>query len=260
MIDSPAAVDLTEIGGIGTVTGFLLTERATATTGLTLMAGEDEITDPANRAAKRYTTDSERQVWYGTDLVSAPKAADGLVYNGYQQTGVSPGTGYSVVDNKGTKPGTYTATAMLGNGSDCWSDGTTGHKTVAWVIARAVLTATYPGETVVFGTSPGLRIDVTGFVGDDDPLIAEGYTAPAIGSAETDVGMYLLIPTGGEADCYDFMYIPGTLTIIGADVPDDGAEDVPDADLTLLYAGVIITAAAIITVAWLIISRKRKSS
>ena len=255
VVDSPAAVDLTKISNVGTVTKFFLTERATATTGLTLKAGGNEITDPAERATKSYTTaDAGRIIWDAVATTVIPKAAVGLVYNGSLQTGVPFGTAYSITSgNQGTYPGTYTATAVLADGF--WSDGTDDNKTITWTMAKATLTAVYTGETIEFGTSPDLNVTVTGFVGGETELTADGYTAPTIGSAGTAVGTYTLTPSGGAADNYDFTYTAGTLTIAEAEDRDDGGGD-QNEDRTLLYAGIGVAAVAVIAALGLMILRR----
>jgi len=257
VIDSPAAVDLTKIIGVGTVTEFFLTENSTATTGLTLRTGGSEITDPAERAVKSYTTtDAGRTIWDAVATTAIPKAAVGLVYNGSLQTGVPFSTNYFIItNNQGTYPGTYTATARLKEGL-YWSDGTDSNKTVTWTMAKATLTAVYAGETIEFGTSPELNVAVTGFVGGETALTAGGYTAPTITGAGTAVGTYTLTPSGGAADNYDFTYTAGTLTITEAEEPDDGGSD-QNGDGILLYAGIGIAAAAVIAALSLVFLRRR---
>jgi hypothetical protein len=257
VIDSPAAVDLTKIIGVGTVTKFFLTENSTATTGLTLRTGGSEITDPAERAVKSYTaTDAGRTIWDAVATTAIPKAAVGLVYNGSLQTGVPFSTNYFITtNNQGTYPGTYTATAILVEGL-YWSDGTDSDKTVTWTMAKATLTAVYAGETIEFGTSPELNVAVTGFVGGETALTAGGYTAPTITGAGTAVGTYTLTPSGGAADNYDFTYAAGTLTITEAEEPDDGGSD-QNGDGILLYAGIGIAAVAVIAALSLVFLRRR---
>ena len=80
-------------------------------------------------------------------------------------------------------------------------------------IAPAVLTATYVSESVRYGTSPALKVDVTGFVPGEDDTTAAGYTAPTVSNSNTAVGEYTLTPAGGKADNYSFNYVSGTLTI-----------------------------------------------
>ncbi len=254
VVDSPAAVDLTKISS---VTKFFLTEKATATTGLTLRVGGVDITDPAERAAKSYTTtDAGRVIWDGVATIVIPKAVIGLIYNGSQQTGVPFATTYYIdVNNQGTNSGTYTATAVLANLSDYWSDGSKDNKTITWTIAKATLTAAYAGETVVLGSTPGLNVTVTGFVGGETASTADGYTAPTISGAGTTVGTYTLTPAGGDADNYEFSYTAGTLTITEAEDPDDG-DSGQNEDRTLLYAGIGVAAVAIIAALGLIIARR----
>ena len=48
-----------------------------------------------------------------TDVAFAPEAVTGLIYNESVQTGVPEGANYTIIGNKATIPGTYTATASL---------------------------------------------------------------------------------------------------------------------------------------------------
>ena len=80
-------------------------------------------------------------------------------------------------------------------------------------IAKAQLTATYAGESVVYGTSPVLAVAVTDFVNGETAQNARNYTAPTLANSSTNAGTYTLTPTGGSADNYSFQYVAGTLTI-----------------------------------------------
>jgi len=147
-----------------------------------------------------------------TTPIDVPAAETGLVYNGKSQTGVPNGTGYTVAGGSATAPGAYTATITLSDGYT-WRDGTSAQKTVSWSISKAVLTATYAGETVEYGTSPSLMVTVTGFVNGESASTAAGYVAPKVTAASTSTGTYKLTPGGGAADNYAFRYVSGTLTI-----------------------------------------------
>ncbi|MBQ9727019.1 MAG: InlB B-repeat-containing protein, partial [Kiritimatiellae bacterium] len=81
--------------------------------------------------------------------VVAPTAAEGLVYDGTEQTGVEAGQGYTLSgDAVGTDAGDYTATASLADAENTvWADATevnaaaTAAKTIDWSIAKAPLSA-----------------------------------------------------------------------------------------------------------------------
>ena len=262
VVDSPAAVDLTKISAFGTVTKILLTENTVDSTGLTLRTGGEVITNSAERAPMAYTTaDLSRITWDGAPTVAIPTAITGLIYNGSEQIGVAYGYDYYIGSNTGTDSGTYTATAILSDTiNDTWSDGSTSNKTVTWSIAKATLTATYSGETVVYGTDPELTVTVTGFVGDETASDADGYSAPTVSNSNTAVGTYSLTPAGGSADNYEFSYVAGTLTIEAADDDDGDGDDSGDAeteDNTFLYVGASAAAIAIIAALAVIVIRRR---
>jgi len=262
VVDSPAAVDLTKISAFGTVTKILLTENTVDSTGLTLMTGGEVITNSAERAPMAYTTaDLSRIIWDGTPTIAIPTAITGLIYNGSEQIGVAYGYDYYIGSNTGTDSGTYTATAVLSDTiNDTWSDGSTSNKTVTWSIAKATLTATYSGETVVYGTDPELTVTVTGFVGDETASTADGYVAPTVSNSNTAVGTYSLTPAGGSADNYEFSYVAGTLTIEAADDDDGDGDDSGDAeteDNTFLYVGASAAAIAIIAALAVMVIRRR---
>ncbi|MFA7031845.1 MAG: leucine-rich repeat domain-containing protein, partial [Candidatus Methanomethylophilaceae archaeon] len=139
IVDSPAAVDLSKISAFTTVTKIVLTQNTVASTELTLMMDDEEVTG-ADRAAMVYiTTDVSRIIWNGTPTVAIPTAITGLTYNALPQIGVPYGYSYeySIADNEGTNVGTYTATAVLTTSvpDAFWSDGTKSNKTVTWSIA-----------------------------------------------------------------------------------------------------------------------------
>lgn len=263
IVDSPAAVDLSKISAFTTVTKIVLTQNTVASTELTLMMDDEEVTG-ADRAAMVYiTTDVSRIIWNGTPTVAIPTAITGLTYNALPQIGVPYGYSYeySIADNEGTNVGTYTATAVLTTSvpDAFWSDGTKSNKTVTWSIAKATLTATYSGETVVYGTAPALTVTVTGFVGNETASDADGYSAPTVSNSDTAVGTYSLTPAGGSADNYEFSYVAGTLTIEAAGDGDDSDDsgDVGTKDNTFLYVGASAAAIAIIAALAVIVIRRR---
>ena len=263
IVDSPAAVDLSKISAFTTVTKIVLTQNTVASTELTLMMDDEEVTG-ADRAAMVYiTTDVSRIIWNGTPTVAIPTAITGLTYNALPQIGVPYGYSYeySIADNEGTNVGTYTATAVLTTSvpDAFWSDGTTSNKTVTWSIAKATLTATYSGETVIYGTAPALTVTVTGFVGNETASDADGYSAPTVSNSDTAVGTYSLTPAGGSADNYEFSYVAGTLTIEAAGDGDDSDDsgDVGTNDNTFLYVGASAAAIAIIAALAVIVIRRR---
>jgi hypothetical protein len=138
-----------------------------------------------------------------------------LIYNGFEQSGIESGEGYTLTgDSSGLNAGTYSVTATLNDSvNTVWSDGTSEPKTLNWSIAKAKLTATYSGESIVFGTSPSLVITVEGFVSGEGPGTARGYSSPVLSNNQTNAGTYMMVPSGGSADNYEFEYIGGPLLI-----------------------------------------------
>ena len=133
-------------------------------------------------------------------------------------------------------------------------------------ITAATLTATYAGETVEYGSDPVLEVTVEGFVGGETAETAAGYVAPSVSAADaTAEGSYELLPAGGSAQNYSFVYVSGTLVVthclslVDGMVPtctedgsaayylcsgcgqlfsaDDGATEVAQEDLTLAATG-----------------------
>ena len=134
-------------------------------------------------------------------------------YNGTEQAGVPESEGYSVENGANTNAGTYTAIVTPKDGY-CWEDGSTGPREVKYTIAKAKLTASYPGETIEWYEKPKLEVQVSGFVGSDNASNAKGYKTPVIQGPNTAPHQsYTLAPSGGEADNYTFIYKEGTLTV-----------------------------------------------
>ena len=146
--------------------------------------------------------------------VEKPSAVGGLVYTGSEQAGVASAEGYTLSGASATDAGAYTAKATLKAGF-VWADGSADAVEIPWSIARATLTATYAGETVSAGTAPKLRVDVAGFVGGEAAASAAGYVAPTVSvPAALEAGKsYDLVPAGGQADNYDFVYVGGKLVV-----------------------------------------------
>ena len=73
----------------------------------------------------------------GLTSIPVPKANTGLKWTGAEQTGVEPGTGYTLSGtHKAAGVGDYTATATLESGYQ-WTGGSQTPKSISWSIARA---------------------------------------------------------------------------------------------------------------------------
>ena len=94
-----------------------------------------------------------------------------------------------------------------------------------FVITKASLTATYVGETIVFGATPVGNVEYSGFMGEDDVKVLN--TAPAVDfSAITQVTIigensyinanesgYSIAPSSGNDNNYEISYENGTLIV-----------------------------------------------
>ena len=101
-----------------------------------------------------------------------------------------------------------------------------GSKTFVFAIEPAILTATYAGETVYGDAAPKLEVSVSGFVNGETPQsLGSAYVAPAVTApAEIVAGeSYELIPSGGIAPNYTFVYVAGTLV-----AKEEGEEPDPE--------------------------------
>lgn len=165
--------------------------------------------------------DEKRFSSTGSSLVSvaSPATVTGLIYTGQSQTGVPSGTGYTVTGGFAADAGEHTAMLSLSQGY-IWSDGTSGDRTITWSISKATLTATYNGETVIYGSIPSYPVSVTGFVNGEDASSATGYVAPTVSSSDLSVGIHELTPSGGSAANYVFAYVSGTLTVREQSAPE----------------------------------------
>ncbi len=165
--------------------------------------------------------------------ISMPNINLNLFYIGFEQSGIESGEGYTLTgDSSGLNAGTYSVTATLNDSvNTVWSDGTSEPKTLNWSIAKAKLTATYSGESIVFGTSPSLVITVEGFVSGEGPGTARGYSSPVLSNNQTNAGTYMMVPSGGSADNYEFEYIGGPLLISKKVI------QIPVANTGLVYNG-----------------------
>lgn len=148
-------------------------------------------------------------------IITIPMADTEVIYIGTKQTGIQNGDGYTLTgETSGTNAGHYVATAkLIDNVNSIWSDGTVADKTIDWMISKAVLRVAYSGDNVIYGTSPALSMSVSGFVPGESQDNASGYSPPHLSNGNTNAGTYVLTPSGGSADNYDFEYMSGTLLI-----------------------------------------------
>ncbi len=175
-------------------------------------------------------------------VVNTPKTVDRF-YNGEEQEGLlvcaagSEAQGFKVTEGEAnaTELGSHKVTVSLVSDDYVWADGTTAPKTLTWNMNKTKLTVTYAGESVHVGETPELKLTVEGFLEGDSAETAKGYVAPSIKTYDTSaVGQYELVAEGGQADIYDFEYVPGILNVTN----DTLTTAVPSPKEGLAYTGV----------------------
>lgn len=198
-------------------TAAIASAQAVASNEKATQAQVDEALSVLNTAKEAFTAQVKQGTKANVTKVAKPSAATGLQYNGKAQTGVAAANGYTVTAGSATDAGTYTAVAKLNNGY-VWSDGTTDALEVSWIIAKALLTATYTGETVSEDVIPTLGVEVKGFVNGETLLTAKDYVAPTVAAPTTLTAgkTYVLSPAGGKAANYQFTYVAGDLVVTKA--------------------------------------------
>ncbi|MDD3378593.1 MAG: MBG domain-containing protein, partial [Candidatus Methanomethylophilaceae archaeon] len=120
---------------------------------------------------------------------------------------------YAVSYSDNTNVGTATVT-VTGTSTGNFAGFTV---TKTFSIAPATLTATYISESIAFGSTPVLAVDIIGYVNYEDSSVLT--VVPTVSNMSTAVGSYVLIPAGGVATNYDFTYVEGTLTIMAVPEP-----------------------------------------
>ena len=181
-------------------------------TGVYYWDGLDQVLDNYN------INFAHASFYVGMAPSSEPQVADGLVYSGQEQVGVTGDDSLYTLENVSqTAAGEYEAVAKLVRGAGCWSDGSGDDKVIKWSIAPATLAASYSGDQVTTARSEAKgEVSVSGFVNGETAETVEGFELPAVSIPEAlDPGeSYQLTPTGGNAGKnYQFEYAPGTLSV-----------------------------------------------
>ena len=161
---------------------------------------------------------SNASLYVGMAPSSEPQVADGLVYSGQEQVGVTGDESLYTLENVSqVDAGEYEAVAKLIRGAGRWSDGSSDNKVVKWSIAPATLKAAYTGDTVTTARDEARgEVSVSDFVNGETAETVEGFELPTVSIPEAlDPGeSYQLTPTGGNAGKnYQFEYAPGTLSV-----------------------------------------------
>ena len=114
-------------------------------------------------------------------VVNAPKANEGLVYNGEEQQGVSSGQGYTLSGTvSAVRAGSYVVTAALDKGC-VWSDGSTNDHVIEWSLAPKKISV------------PEAKPEVL-YTGEEQQGVpsGQGYTLSGTASA-VEVGEYTAV-------------------------------------------------------------------
>lgn len=161
---------------------------------------------------------SNASLYVGMAPSSEPQVAEGLVYSGQEQIGVTGDESLYTLENVSqADAGEYEAVAKLIRGAGRWSDGSSGNKVVKWSIAPATLKAAYTGDTVTTARDEARgEVSVSDFVNGETADSVEGFELPTVSIPEalTPGESYQLTPTGGNAGKnYQFEYAPGTLSV-----------------------------------------------
>ena len=161
---------------------------------------------------------SNASLYVGMAPSSEPQVAEGLVYSGQEQIGVTGDESLYTLENVSqADAGEYEAVAKLIRGAGRWSDGSSDNKVVKWSIAPATLKAAYTGDTVTTARDEARgEVSVSDFVNGETADSVEGFELPTVSIPEvlTPGESYQLTPTGGNAGKnYQFEYVSGTLTV-----------------------------------------------
>ena len=168
-------------------------------------------------------TGNPQKTYDGEDVtLTAASKVEGVTYQ-WQKDGA---------DIEGATSASYTVKNVADSGSYTVKITDAGGKTAvseaeAVSIAKAKLTAKYVDETINYGRTPDLKVEVSGFVnGETAEKLQEigEYTAPKVENVPTKVGKHTLTPANGSATNYEFEYKDGTLTILSTALPGGAAQ------------------------------------
>lgn len=170
-----------------------------------------------------FWTVQEKKVTY----IDVPTAADGLVYNQKEQTGVADGEGYTLKGTTAaTVAGEYTATAKLKEGY-AWNGGLKGDQEIKWSIAKAELkdvSVTLNVTTADFDETkltPGAYAtpEVVGLDGVDAVEYTAGWNSDTV---TAEGGTFTYTVEAKDDGNYTFEKATATLTV------NKKAEDIPE--------------------------------
>ena len=241
-----------------TIDGFVNGETETELSGTLAFACDYTAGDPVNTyaitpsglSAANYAIsflDGTLTVNKAAATAVAPTVIDNLVYTGLAQTLIAAGsttdgtmqysldgTTWSADLPQATDADTYHVyykVAGDGNHSD-W----VAAEPLAVAIAPAPLTVTADDQVTIFNqAAPAFTVTYDGFVNNETETVLSGVLTYACEYTIGDpVGPYTITPSGVTAANYDITFVPGTLTVIPAEVV---ITDQPTAVTGLIYTG-----------------------
>ena len=189
--------------------------------------GSDSNSVKVNIAAKALTIDgltAADRTYDGTTDVELTGGSLVGVVAGDDVTAVMPKAGTVNKDAGDNKTVAFDEITLTGDKAGFY---TLTQPSVTVSIAKAKLTAKYVDETINYGRTPALKVEVSGFVnGETAEKLQEigEYTAPRVENVPTKVGKHTLTPANGSATNYEFEYKDGTLTILSTALPGGAAQ------------------------------------
>ena len=220
-VDAPAVLIAPEGGSI--VTGFAEGDTEAATLNENVITSKEPVEDSIADGCYAVQQEDGTYIIKPLTKIDIPAAAEGLVYNGEEQTGVEEGEGYTLSDvTAAVDAGEYKAVAKLETGYT-WSDGTTEDQEITWSIAKAEATVTADDVSKTYGEAdPDLTAEVTGTFGTD----ALAYSLSR--AAGDEPGEYVITASGeAEQSNYKVTYESGTFTITPADLSSFTVDAIP---------------------------------
>ena len=157
--------------------------------------------------------------------VTAPVAADDLVYNGTAQTLITAGTATGGTMQYSLDGSNWSETIPTGKDAKTYTVyykvvGDSNHNdssvdSVQVTIGKATLTVTADSKTMTTGQElPTFTYTITGFVGgESEDVLTAKPTVSCEANGQT-AGTYDITVSGAAADNYDFTYMNGTLSVV----------------------------------------------
>ncbi|MEG2328828.1 MBG domain-containing protein [Anaerorhabdus sp.] len=143
---------------------------------------------------------------------------DGSNHNSVSITSTIQGATILYGTNAGSLSAVIPQIKDVGSTTIYYSISASGYETVTGsVVARVnpkTLMATYNGESIFYGASPTLQVNVSGFVTGETSASDPTFQLPRIQNTNLIPGSYTLTPSGGNpGKNYVFNYVSGTLVI-----------------------------------------------